>query len=87
MVLCKLYMMGAMYSCEGRKLTMDTFYAAKPIIAKFIVYVLHGRVDFVGVPHNHLVANNDIEKGVFLEALDVVLDTGGYGARVKGDGS
>jgi hypothetical protein len=62
-------------------------YAAKPIIAEFVVDVLHGWHNFVGVPHNHLVADDDIEKGDSLEVLDVVLDIGGYGARVRGDGA
>lgn len=61
-------------------------YATKTIFAKFVLmFYMVGKILLVSL--NHLVAEDDIEKGDSLEVLDVVLDIGGHGSRVRGDGA
>jgi hypothetical protein len=49
------------------------------------MFYMVGKILLVSL--NHLVAEDDIEKGDSLEVLDVVLDIGGHGSRVRGDGA
>ncbi|CAL4972199.1 unnamed protein product [Urochloa decumbens] len=56
-------------------------------VVEGVVDVLHGGEDVVGVTAGDLVADGDVAEGDAREGLDVVLDPGGGGVGVGGEGA